>query len=99
MQHKWIALVPYVLTDDEARRLSGHDRRPINPIPVASPPPDDRPVLRVEAIIQKDVAIGCWTCEQPYNEKVAAEPCPGEPASYDAQGEPIYREENHGREA
>lgn len=84
-RHRWRALVPYEVTDEDARRLvqgdyPGADLPPEQIAGDESPPlNDERPFLGLHNVVREDAGVFCWACEQPWSEEVAAAPCPGEP--------------------
>lgn len=88
-EHSFIAIVQYNITAEQAHALT---HGPAGPPTFSEPDeenprvmPDGRANLRVEDI-RPGAFAGCFDCEQPYEPGMENTECPGQPKSYDAEG-------------
>jgi hypothetical protein len=94
--HEWTALVPFSLTQHQARlfyeggELIGAEI--IDELHPGSEPPGDDPrvFLRASMIRHELANVGCLRCERPWTPEAAARPCRGEPRGYQPDGTPAW---------
>lgn len=87
-RHRWMVFMPFEVTPDDARRMTEPGALPTVAEQPATelargeaPAPDDpRPWFGLHNVVQDLVAVGCYTCEQPYSDAAEAAGCPGEPS-------------------
>lgn len=99
-RHQWVAVMPYELTDQEARQMmTEQDDRPITQLAGGEHPAleDRRPFFGTHNLIRDMVTVGCLKCEEPWSEEAEARPCSGEPegklAYVDERGQDRYPDE------
>lgn len=99
-RHRWMVYVPYEVTAEDARRIQSREDLggPQGLAGDEAPAPGDpRPFLGMHNVVHDLVAVGCFTCEQPYSDEVEAAGCPGEPgaklAYVDAAGRDLHPNE------
>jgi hypothetical protein len=103
-RHRWMAIVPYEVTEEDGLRMVG--ALPSTPGPPGAnliagderPSPDDtRPFLGTHNVAQDLITVGCFACEQPLTRETAGTECPGEPggklAYVDATGRDVHPDE------
>lgn len=87
-RHRWMTIVPYDVTPEDARRMTTGEGIPSeDEVPSSewaageAPPPDDpRPWFGLHNMVRELVTVGCYVCEQAYSDEVEAAGCPGDPA-------------------
>lgn len=87
MRHRWVAIVPYEVTPEDALRMVGlletagadlpDTQLAADQAPVAE---DERPFLGLHNIVRDLATVGCFECEQAVTpENANADDCPGSP--------------------
>lgn len=97
--HEWMAFIPYALSPQQAHLMMHggvltptEAEAPDTELFAGQEPPSDDPRVFLRAsMVRRDLAtVGCYRCEARYADRVAAEPCPGNPDGYRADGEPYW---------
>ena len=92
-RHRWVAIVPYEVTDQDALRMTGlkpmagADLPPTQLAGDEAPAPDDeRPFLGLHNALQDLIAVACLECDAALTDaRLIATECPGQ-----TPGELVY---------